>query len=104
MQTKAPVLKSWADRYSIPIEAAGRLSRLIRMHARFQEHALNGDPHTSVNRADKNACAAAWDTEVEDIDVQITKIADEHGFAVDYGVGLYPVLMRGQDTCIMVPV
>ncbi|HXJ59426.1 MAG TPA: hypothetical protein VNU68_22510 [Verrucomicrobiae bacterium] len=99
------MLEAWAKRYGLSITDAKRIARLIRCRAREQTHYCNGDPHHTVaDPSDKNACATAWAKESDRTDAVLTSVAAEFGFSVDYGVGLYPALMRDGDTCIMVPV
>jgi hypothetical protein len=98
-------LAKWADRYGITLTDAKALRRLSDKRAREQEHALNGDPHPSVLvRSDKNANAKAWESQSDRTDAEFLALAKDVGFDnVDFGVGLYPALMKGAETCIMIP-
>lgn len=98
-------LANWGARYGITLSDVKRLQRLIDRYAKEREHFCNGDPHYSVaDREDKNANSQAWDKSSDVTGRMLSRLARTLGFTgVDFGVGLYPVLEKDGDTCIMVP-
>jgi hypothetical protein len=98
-------LAKWADRYGITADDVKALRRLINRRAAQQEHVCNGDPHPSLaDRSDKNANARAWEKDSDATEAKLSKLALSLGFdGVDFGVGLYPALIKGAETCIMIP-
>jgi hypothetical protein len=98
-------LSKWASRYGITASDVKALRILTDKYARQQERSLNGEPHRSVaDKADRNANATAWEKESDATGERIRTLAKSLGFdRVDFGVGLYPALEKGAETCIMIP-
>jgi hypothetical protein len=98
-------LTKWGERYNLTLEQVLELKRLINKRVRERTHHCNGDPHPHVSdRNDKNACSEAWDQASNKTEDKLEELAKRLGFDdVDFGVGLYPVLEKDNDTCIMVP-
>lgn len=98
-------LEKWGQRYGLTLAQCLELRKLFRTYARQQERACNGDAHPSVrNRDNKNANSDAWTRDSDVTGASLESLARAYGFThVDFGVGLYPVLERGEETCIMVP-
>jgi hypothetical protein len=98
-------LTKWGERYGLNLQQVRRLQRLIYKRKREVERYLNGDPHPLVlDRTDKNLCSKMWEADSDRTDGQLLAYAKQVGFdGVDFGVGLYPALMKGDETCIMVP-
>jgi hypothetical protein len=98
-------LANWGKRYNINLYDVKFLQQLVEGYAKEREFYCNGDPHPSVrNKLDKNANAQAWDKTSEASAKLIVTFASRVGFDdVDFGVGLTPCFVKGNDSCIMVP-
>jgi hypothetical protein len=100
-------LARWGQRYGLALHQVKLLGSLCSQYAREQTHACNGDYHPSISRDrkdDKQACSDVWEKESDKTRKILVMYALECGFsAVDFGVGLYPALIKESDTCIMVP-
>lgn len=98
-------LGKWGERYGITAFEAKQLSRRIDRYGKMREHYCNGDPHPHNARpSDKSRNALLWDLDSEASANSLKKYIKRLGFdGIDFGVGLYPALAKGGDTCIMVP-
>jgi hypothetical protein len=97
-------LAKWGERYGLSLGEVKGLGILLRGYKRRMERACNGDPYVGIDPQDREACSKAWEKESEEVAIQLRSIVKRLGFdGIDFGVGLYPVLVKGDDSCIMVP-
>lgn len=98
-------LTNWGKRYGITLADVKTLQWWIDRYAKQRENFCNGDPHPDNPRpGDKSRNSEYWDRSSERTAASLTTIIEDLGFTgIDFGVGLYPALAKGQETCIMVP-
>lgn len=97
------IRRRFAEENGMPADAVARLVRLCNRRARCAEHECNGDRHPeNANPDDKNVNAALWGVCVDRAQEQIRELVKPFGLVPDFGIGLFPVLKRG-DRYVEVP-
>lgn len=104
-RAKMDPMIAWSQRYDVTVDDARKLRRLVNTYAYQSERSLNGDPHPSNPdfATDKNANLEAWDRAADGTARRLRVLAGSLGFRVDFGVGLYPALSKGQEDSIFLP-
>lgn len=96
-------LAKWAARHGCRPSHAKQLRYFLLEYKLYGENALNGVNHPAAIGT-KSVHADAWLQSRAKIGEKIEETARAAGFdRVDFGVGLVPVLEKGRDTCIFVP-
>ena len=100
MSTKTTPLKRFAEEHGATDDEVFTFNRVAWLRACSVEHELNGDSHPqSANSRDKNKNAKVWKKGAGHLADQMTRLAQGWGFdRLDFGVGLYPTLEKGDDT------
>lgn len=97
-------LEKWAAQHGCSIDHAHALRSTFVVYKQLGENALNGIMHRRTWTGAKSDHSRAWLYDRSLVGDQIEEIARAAGFdRVDFGVGLVPVLEKGNDTCIMIP-
>jgi hypothetical protein len=79
-----------------PVEVA-RFARWGLRRAQFLTNECNGEPrHRKAFSDDKEENSELWGVDAAALEVRMRSLALGWRFAVDFGVGLYPALRRGE--------
>ncbi len=98
-------IEAFCERIGADRKEVDRMRRLIRKRINADVAASNGDPHTgNPDPSDKNASAALWVKDIDEIDPKIVQLARDMGFTeVDFGDGFHPVFRKPGDDLIIFP-
>lgn len=97
-------LIAWAERYGITPAQARKLRLLSNRLAFYGVCVCNGDAYPGISPDDKAACSNAWNADLAAKRREFEKLAADMGFdGVKFGLGLFPVLAKGQETVIDIP-
>jgi len=95
---KVTVLRSaFAVEHGLSLVEVQRFAKWGIRRVRFLTNECNGEPkHPKATSDDKSENAALWGSDAEVLAGRMSALALRWGFSVDYGVGMYPNLVRGK--------
>jgi hypothetical protein len=95
---KVMVLRSaFAVEHGLSLVDVQRFARWGIRRVTFLTNECNGEPkHPRSSSLDKGENAELWGEDAEVLARRMSALAEKWGFTVDYGVGMYPNLVRGK--------
>lgn len=97
-------LEKWAKQYNLDLEVAEDLQSAFIQYKSLGENAVSGRIYYDKLPRSNAEHSARWLEDRAEVREYIESAARAAGFdRVDFGVGLVPVLEKGNDTCIMIP-